>query len=102
MAWENSNRRSRLPRNWPSISRSVLVRDSWVCQIGYPGCLTEASEVDHRTRGDNHQPDNLQAACTACHRKKSSSEGGLASASARRYRDSQKYRPTERHPGQRT
>lgn len=101
ISWESSNRRSRLPREWFRIREAILRRDGYQCQLQLGGCSSAASEVDHRVHGDNHDPSNLQAACSSCHRKKSSSEGGRASASARRYRDSQKRRPAERHPGRR-
>lgn len=54
--------------------RRVLRRDGGTCQL----CGAPATEVDHINAGDNHHPNNLQAICTTCHRRKSSSEGGSA------------------------
>lgn len=76
--WDGSNRRQRLPDNWPQISRTVLERDGYQCQVGYDGCLGRATDTDHITAGDDHRPTNLQAACSHCHAVKSSAEGNAA------------------------
>lgn len=94
-AWANSNRRSRLPSDWPAIRQRILRRDHGICQIATPGlCTTVATDVDHIHAGDNHRDDNLQAACTPCHRAKSAAEGVQARAAR-----PQRRRPTEAHPG---
>lgn len=95
MAWEGSTRKGRLPADWKSRRLRVLRRDGYRCQIpdrfGVP-CLAWANEVDHVERGDDHDESNLQAACTACHAKKSAKEGAEA-------RESRRFRPPESHPG---
>jgi 5-methylcytosine-specific restriction enzyme A len=99
MAWGTSDRARRLPPNWPVLRAMVLRRDNGVCHVcGKHG----ADQVDHITPGDNHSPDNLAAIHSApCHRRKSSSEGGKASAQARAKRT--RKRPAEPHPaGRRT
>lgn len=93
MAWEGSTRRHRLPPRWRAITRRILERDGHQCQLRYPGCLGTATEVDHIRPGDDHSDDNLQAACTWCHRRKSSAEGNAARTRVSRRR------PPERHPG---
>ena len=93
--WQTSNRRAQLPHGWNILRSRVLRRDKWVCQIGLPGCLTEATEVDHIERGSDHSLTNLRAACRSCHSRKSSAEGH----SRRRELAARKRRPTERHPG---
>ncbi|WP_115410961.1 HNH endonuclease [Nocardia farcinica] len=98
MPWHSSDRSQRLPANWPSLRIQVLRRDRWKCQIALRGCLRKATEVDHITPGDNHSTDNLRAACSMCHAKKSSAEG----LARRRELRSRRIRPTERHPGMRT
>lgn len=88
MAWQTSNRRRRLPKNWPHIRRAILERDHGQCQhvredTGHR-CLAPATDVDHINRGDDHRPSNLQALCAWHHKHKSAMEGGHASAAARR------------------
>jgi len=73
--WSTSDRKQRLPRNWRAIRKRVLTRDGYVCQIRGPACTVTATDVDHVIRGDYHGLDNLRAACTTCHRAKSSAEG---------------------------
>lgn len=102
MTWNTSNRKERLPSNWNLLRRQVLRRDEWICQLGYPNCQTEATDVDHIVAGDNHDLGNLQAACPRCHQKKSSREGGQAAAAAIARRKELRRRPVERHPGRRT
>lgn len=96
MPWSTSDRASRLPSNWESeIQPNILARDRYKCKLRYPGCLDDATEVDHKIRGDNHAPSNLQAACERCHAKKSAREGNEAKARLKALRR----RPPERHPG---
>lgn len=85
--WYSSDRRKRLPPDWRHRRLRVLRRDRWRCQLKSFGCLEEATEVDHIVRGDNHSEDNLQAVCSACHKKKTQTESEEASAAkrARRY-----------------
>ncbi|AZV00493.1 HNH endonuclease [Mycobacterium phage ACFishhook] len=73
-----------------------MLRDAgWICEIGWSGCVVEATEVDHIRRGDDHSRANLRAACSSCHGKKSSAEGNARKRQLRARRK----RPTERHPG---
>lgn len=98
MAWDQSNRRSRLPKDWSRRRRSILVRDQYQCQIINPDtngiCGEAATEVDHIVPGDNHEPTNLQAICHWHHARKSSAEGAAA-----RIKFAPRNRPKERHPG---
>jgi 5-methylcytosine-specific restriction protein A len=93
--WATSNRAARLPANWATeIQPAILQRDGHQCCIRWDdGCQGVATEVDHIHRGDDHRPENLQAACSWCHGRKSSAEGNAA-----RIRYSTKRKP-ERHPG---
>lgn len=86
--FEGSDRRSRLPANWPQIRAQVLRRDGHRCQWLVPyrqqiKCGALAREVDHVVRGDDHRLDNLQALCSYHHRLKTGAEGGRAAAEAR-------------------
>lgn len=57
----------------------VFGRAGWRCEIGYPDiCTGAADELDCRvplSRGGVYSDANCQAACTPCHRRKSSLEG---------------------------
>lgn len=103
MAWSTSDRRQRLPSDWPSIRKRIWRRDQGLCQVKLPGqrgrrCLQPASDVDHIEPGDDHRDENLQCICDWHHTKKSSSEGGLA-LQAKRRRARNQFRRTEEHPG---
>ena len=97
MSWSTSDRRARLPQNWAVLRSSILRRDNYRCRINARGCSGIATEVDHIARGDNHSPENLRAACSSCHKKKTLAEAQEASKRKREAR----FRPKERHPGER-
>lgn len=96
--WHSSNRRARLPRDWPKTHSRILGRDP-VCTCHgchactAPGvrCLRLSTDVDHLVRGDNHDDTNLAGKCGPCHDVKSSSEGHAARPKLSR--------PAEPHPG---
>lgn len=91
MAWQGSTRRQRLPPDWQQRRISVLERDGHRCQLRYPGCQGRATDVDHIQHGDNHNLDNLQAACNPCHLAKTAREAAAARPTEKR--------PREQHPG---
>ena len=76
MAWETSNRRSRLPRDWEARRRIVIARGNGRCQatVGGVRCPAEGTEVDHICAGDDHSLTNLQLLCKACHAWKTRGE----------------------------
>lgn len=80
--WAGSDRRSRLPDDWPKRRLRILRRDSYRCQHrdspSSPPCDAPANQVDHIERGDDHRLDNLQALCRRHHALKSSREGNDA------------------------
>ncbi|MEV8214994.1 HNH endonuclease signature motif containing protein [Leifsonia sp. NPDC077715] len=91
--WKGSDRRRQLPKDWPAIVMFVLRRDRHRCQRVREDtgkkCGRHANQVDHKIRpadGGTDHPSNLQALCEWHHQRKSSSEGGTASAIARRAR----------------
>ena len=100
MSWNGSDRRQRLPGNWNMIRSSVLRRDGYRCQAGEPGdrCERRATDVDHITRGDDHDLSNLQALCKYHHGKKSAQEGSQAALAARARKASKFRREPEVHP----
>ena len=95
MAWSSSDRAARLPSNWAKLRQSILKRDGYLCQIAGPGCTMLATEVDHITHGDDHDPSNLQALCHRCHAAKTASEAKGAQSAIR----SRSKREPEAHPG---
>lgn len=82
MAWQGSDRAARLPPNWRTLRLRVLRRDGWRCVARMSDgtrCPEPATEVDHKTPGDDHSPSNLQALCGWHHARKSAREGAAAS-----------------------
>lgn len=95
MTWSTSNRRERLPENWPALRKQVFRIKGRLCALRYAGCQTEATEVDHITPGDDHSLGNLQPACASCHAQKSALEGRLMRDKIKAAR----YRRRPRPPG---
>jgi 5-methylcytosine-specific restriction enzyme A len=99
--WAGSDRRSRLPKDWPRIRNRVLKRDGKRCtHINDDGvrCPDPATDVDHIVPGDDHSESNLRSLCEWHHRIKSGREGGAARA-AKLKRNASKFKRVERHPG---
>ena len=96
MAWNTSDRLSRLPPWWSDFTPSYL-RYHNKCKLKIEGCYVDATEVDHIVAGDNHDIGNLQPVCERCHAKKSAMEGNAAKRRLKALRN----RPSQRHPGQR-
>ncbi len=94
--WSGSNRKRRLPRGWATIRLRILDRDGQRCTWHDNGarCTSQATDVDHIIRGDNHDDANLTSLCHYHHGAKSGKEG----AAARRAQPTNQ-RPPERHPG---
>lgn len=100
--WAGSDRRSRLPADWPSIRADVFARDGHRCTAqlssGQRCPVTEGLECDHVNRGDDHRPSNLTTLCHGHHQDKSSQEG-IAAWADRRLKAHNKFRRSEAHPG---
>lgn len=80
---EDQHRGSRHRRGydaaWDRLRLEILERDNYLCQIGRgrPGCLVDATEVDHKRAkadGGTDHPSNLQAVCGPCHARKTGAE----------------------------
>jgi 5-methylcytosine-specific restriction protein A len=99
--WEGSDRRERLPADWPKRRLRVLRRDGGQCtaltQAG-TRCDSLASDVDHVRPGDDHSYENLTSLCSYHHRIKSGREGAAAQAAKRR-QIAKRFRRSEQHPG---
>lgn len=96
MPWSTSDRRQRLPKDWPkrraAVRRRACGRCEGVSLHGEPrwhdtDCDGIGTECDHVKRGDDHSLGNLQWLSTPCHKAKTKAEGPT------------RKRPTERHPG---
>lgn len=97
MNWTGSDRRSRLPSDWPQIRVRILKRDPTCvctgCTRCQGACLRTSTDVDHIIPIDDHSDSNLRGLCNPCHLAKSSLEGHASTALAARRR------PPEPHPG---
>lgn len=99
MAWEGSTRKETLPSNWPIIRQQVFARDGNRCTIikaNGKRCWDKAEECDHIGDRLDHSHANLRSICSWHHQRRSSSQGGKASAARPR---AQIKRPPEVHPG---
>lgn len=82
--WENKREREFLKSaEWQRQRRRVLFRDNTYfggCQLGFDGCTTMATTVDHKmptwyTQVEQVTDEELQGLCSNCHQIKSSYEG---------------------------
>lgn len=104
MAWETSDRKSRLPTNWVQLRRDAFERYGRQCYVTEDGrqCPEESSDIDHVVPGDDHSIENLRPICRRHHKAKSSSEGWNAlrkKKAAARERAEKKFSHEEAHPG---
>lgn len=96
--WQNSDRRSRLPADWPKIVAKVKQRDEHRCRAVLPSgkrCPRRGTDVDHIIAGDDHSLGNLQLLCPDHHTAKSSAEG----LQAKRRKKQVRLRDDGPHPG---
>lgn len=98
MAWESSDRSSRLPADWKDRVARVWKRDGGRCTWRLPSgkrCPRPGADVDHKDRGDNHDLSNLRLLCRAHHDKKTQREA----FAGRRQRTAKRQKRVEKHPG---
>ena len=97
MAWSTSDRRHRLPKDWPTIVSRIKTRDQHRCQapVHDPRCDGRGTDVDHIIQGDNHSEDNLQLLNEHCNRAKTADE----TAARNKLNAKLRKRPEEDHPG---
>ena len=96
--WVGSDRRARLPPDWPARRARVMARDGYHCTARLADdtrCTEPATDVDHINPGDQHDDTNLTALCGWHHARKSAAEGARAAHANRAPRQ----RPPEPHPG---
>jgi len=97
MAWSTSDRRHRLPKDWPTVKTQVKARAHGRCEATHhhPHCDGHGTEVDHINPGDNHDLANLQLLSQLCHQVKTDSE----TAARNKLNAKLRRKPTEEHPG---
>lgn len=95
MSWQTSDRRARLPKNWPTLRAKVKRRANGKCEAvaHVPECNGIGTDCDHVKQGDDHSLDNLQWLSRPCHEAKTRLDNGLIRKRAI---------PPEQHPGRRT
>lgn len=95
--WRGSNRKSRLPVDWPRLRKVVLERCGFRCEWTDSGarCWAPATDVDHVEAGDDHSLDNLQGLCGTHHLEKTGRE---ARAKQLRFKSLARL-PEEKQPG---
>ena len=84
--WQGSDRKSRLPADWPLLRRVVIERAGGRCEVikkNGKRCWDDAVDVDHIVAGDDHSLAALQGICAWHHKRKSSREGNAAQAVTR-------------------
>lgn len=97
MSWYTSDRRSRLPRNWPALVAATKKRAHGKCQAKQhtKGCNRIGTECDHIISGDDHSMNNLQWLSAECHKTKTQAEAAQNNTA----RAAMRRRPPEPHPG---
>lgn len=83
-------------RAWRKVRAYCLERDSNRCLLQLPGCIEEATEVDHIDNlaalgiGRNDpialDPERCVSVCMPCHRKKTSLEAHAAKRAKRKHK----------------
>lgn len=99
MAWEGSTRKETLPPDWGQRRLAVFARDDNRCTVikaNGKRCWDKADECDHIGDRLDHSLENLRSICSWHHQRRSSSQGGKASAQRER---APIKRPQESHPG---
>lgn len=96
IAWQDSTRAKRLPKDWQRRRLKVLQRDRYICQVCQgTDCHNVNLEVDHIDRTKGHDYANLQTiGHNPCHIRKTSREATAQRQPLRR--------PAEPHPGRTT
>jgi hypothetical protein len=75
--WASSNRRDRLPGNWPALRKHVFERAGYLCEAVDDGvrCTARATDCDHIARGD---PNPGSRRRYPAGQNRNSSAGGIA------------------------
>lgn len=97
MAWSTSDRRARLPADWPHLRQATKARARGICEwVDQDGrCTEQGTDCDHVVQGDDHSLANLQWLCGPHHDEKTRNEN----AARNRQTAALRRKPTEPHPG---
>lgn len=85
MAWSSSNRRARLPPDWPARRTATRQRAGNRCEHrdrAGQRCIAVGTDCDHITPGDDHELANLQWLCRRHHQAKTAAESAAARSAA--------------------
>lgn len=96
--WRDSDRKSRLPADWPARVAETKRLAKNRCQQKLPSgkrCPRRGVDCDHISRGDDHRQSNLQMLCVAHHTAKTTQEAAVG----RRRRKKIRPRTEGQHPG---
>lgn len=101
MGWETSNRRKDLPPNWNKVRQERFKVDGYRCtardEYGQR-CTFAAEECDHIGKRTDHRIEMLRSLCTWHHSKKTAEQGQEAMRK-KMNKINQRFRITEKHPG---
>lgn len=100
--WAGSDRRDRLPDDWPQRVAETRARAGGQCEWKMSGrnggrfrCTAPGTDCDHINPGDDHSAENRQWLCGRHHKSKTAAEGNTAKAAIK----AKGTRPPEQHPG---
>lgn len=82
MSWASSDRRQRLPDDWPTLRLRVKARANGRCEAEahVPTCNGTGTDADHVVQGDDHGLSNLQWLSRPCHEAKTRRDNGIVKA----------------------
>lgn len=86
LAWESSDRASRLPKDWAQRRALVAARADGRCEAQLRDgsrCSAFGTDCDHVVHGDDHSLANLQWLCPWHHKRKTAREAAEDLAAAR-------------------
>jgi len=76
LAWDNSQRRQQLPRDWQQIRKRIHDRANGQCeqQVNGQRCPNTGTDCHHAGAPDDHRDESLQWLCRDCHNVETAKE----------------------------